>query len=276
MPSANVLRAASAGLPVGLQEDHSRSSCRTSGPSISSRTSPSTHRPNRVDHSVPHEAPPLRSNHGTYCQPTATRLYARAIPEDASPDHPSEDLHDTPQPFTGERSEDDMHFLERCIQSRIRSHSFGGSLSFSIRPTRGTAFVATAIADTVDHNDRPNALSPQSTSNISFLEHAKWLTSIHHRLSEIASVGPPALDHWVTEALTLISQEWARLQLHKEREWLRQAATAAVHEQAGVVSVDSGKSKSLLRLHRTILIKIQSDISSNPNTSRTPSFWFTT
>ncbi|KAI0689980.1 hypothetical protein C8T65DRAFT_516795, partial [Cerioporus squamosus] len=63
--------------------------------------------------------------------------------------------------------------------------------------------------------------------NAAFLEHELWLVSMHDDIDAIASTGSARLEPKCSELTKAIDQEWARMQLYKEREWMKQKEVRA-------------------------------------------------
>lgn len=135
---------------------------------------------------------------------------------------------------------DDIRFLESCVTKRIRNYTLSGSLSFLC--ITNSAFKATDIADVVDPNSGPFALSSDKACNSAFLEQEAWLLSTYRELATIHLGVLHSIDEKVSQLSALLRQEWARMEIHKECEWIRQVKTRTACGYTGAPLVDTGQS----------------------------------
>ncbi|RDX40374.1 hypothetical protein OH76DRAFT_1366326, partial [Lentinus brumalis] len=82
-------------------------------------------------------------------------------------------------------------------------------------------------------NEGPHALDIGASTNVAFLEQEEWLLLMFIAVSELGSLGSRTLRKRAAELRTMVTQEWARMQIHKEREWRRQKRTQAECKRTG-------------------------------------------
>ncbi len=141
--------------------------------------------------------------------------------------------------------DDDLRFLAASIQQRIHTFTFSGMLSFASSPAEMGDYQAVDLGD-ASSNNGPYALDPQVNGNVEFLEQEDWLIMMHTAVSTIStsSLSPKAIER-CSELLAALRQEWIRMQLHKEREWLRQREAMDLCERSGAAFVDSRKCRGI-------------------------------
>ena len=134
----------------------------------------------------------------------------------------------------------DLHFLEACIQQRLHTFAFSAALSFVCSPAQVDSYEHVEIDDTSDHNSGPFALHTQALENSEFLEREAWLKMMYTTVSTIkTSALSLEGSERCSDLLAALRQEWVRMQLHKEREWLRQRDVADSCAETRTPFVDS-------------------------------------
>ncbi|KAI0748837.1 hypothetical protein C8Q74DRAFT_1374243 [Fomes fomentarius] len=177
-------------------------------------------------------------------------LHSPPSPESATSIHRS---HSPPDPYITIGQQDttgdspsldvlagDLEFLEMFIHSRLRSYMFSGTLAFHSRPTVDVKFERTELMQTTTCNVGPHALDSGHWCNDQYLKQEEWLLLMFSSVSTIRHVGVPALDPKCDILLTSLRQEWVRMEIHKQHEWVRQKQAKALSERIGAAFVDAG------------------------------------
>ncbi len=138
----------------------------------------------------------------------------------------------------------DLDFLEVYIKTRIRSYTFNNALVFESNPVDQLSFTHMELEKGTELNIGPHALEVGASVNVAFLEQEEWLLLMFIAVSELGSLGSRTSRKRAAELRNTVRQEWARMQIHKEREWRRQKRTQAECKRTGAVYIDSSKSNT--------------------------------
>lgn len=171
----------------------------------------------------------------------------------------------------------DISFLEECCEQRIHTFTFGVALSFAGNPGQMHVYEHVDIEDPKNHNSGPHALDSQVSGNAEFLEHEDWLSMLYSTVSAITTPSlSPENQERCSRLLATLRQEWVRMQLYKEREWIRQQDMVVSLKRTGTPFLDS-------RMYpaspwSTSIIDVQGSqvATSGSHTSRTPLLSFIT
>ena len=185
--------------------------------------------------------PRLRS--GAYLPPHVPSLSAECGQHDNVPSPSST----TPYPTASARHLDsestfngDLDFLEACIHQRLHTFTFSAALSFVRSPTQVDEYEHADIEDSNDRNTGPYALPAQAPENSEFLEQENWLSMMYATVSTIKTSSLSLEDgERCSKLLAALREEWGRMQIHKEREWLRQKDVVDSCAQTRTPFVDS-------------------------------------
>lgn len=134
----------------------------------------------------------------------------------------------------------DLEFLDTFIHNRLRLYTFSGTLAFRSRPTANVGFEPIELMETTPCNAGRHALDPQHWCNDQYLEQEEWLLLMFSSVSAIKRGGVPAMDQKCATLLTMLRQEWVRMEIHKQHEWTRQTNAKTLCEQIGAAFIDAG------------------------------------